>query len=313
MAKILVTGGAGFIGSHLVDALLSRGEEVLVIDNLSTGKAEFVHANAIFHKADIREVATQKIIRDFQPSVIYHLAAQKSVPDSFKHPREDAEINLVGLCNMLEALPGSGLQKFIFASTGGAMYGDNAALPATEAQSAAPSAPYGLAKYASERYIELWGKLHGFQSIALRLANVYGPRQDPFGEAGVIAIFCKRAVEGEPMRVFGKGDHTRDYVYVADVVAAFLQALDTDVSGVMNIGTGKETSVLQLIQKLESITQRKFAIDARPEVQGEMARSALQADMAKAKLGWQPRVSLDAGIQETFTWFRQLAQEHGKS
>ncbi len=301
--RILVTGGAGFIGSHLVDALVARGEDVYVLDDLSSGKREYVHAKAHFTEADIRTAAAQDVVRRVKPEVVFHLAAQKSVPESLKHPAKDASINLVGLCNLLEALPSVGLEKFIFASTGGAMYGDRASLPAREDMPAAPSAPYGLAKYASERYLELWSGLHGFPVTCLRLANVYGPRQDPYGEAGVIAIFCKRAVSGQPMRVFGTGEHTRDYVYVEDIVQAFLAALDTGTPGTFNIGSGVETSVLDIVRTLEHIAQKPLSIDHQPEVVGEMERSALDAQRAAASLKWHPQSDLAAGVQRTFDWF----------
>lgn len=302
--KILVTGGAGFIGSHLVDALVARGEEVLIIDDLSTGKREYVNPKAQFVERDICMTAALDVMRAFKPEVIFHLAAQKSVPESLKHPRKDAEINLVGLCNILEAIPGSGLQKFIFTSTGGAMYGDNAQLPAAESQPANPSSPYGISKLASEKYLEVWSKLHDFKSVVLRPANVFGPRQDPFGEAGVIAILAKRAVEKQPMRVFGTGEHTRDYVYVADVVQAFLLALDSEAQGTFNIGSGLETSVLDIIASLSKVTGRELPVEHSPEVVGEMERSSLDASLARATLHWQPTVSLQEGIQKTYEWFR---------
>lgn len=304
--KILVTGGAGFIGSHLVDALVARGEEVLVIDDLSTGKHEYVNKGANFHELDIRSEKTRKLISSIKPEIIFHLAAQKSLPESLKHPTKDAEINIVGLCNILEAIPGTGLKKLIFASTGGAMYGDNAKLPAAENQPADPSSPYGLSKFASERYLEVWSKLHNFQTIILRPANVFGPRQDPYGEAGVVAILAKRAVTNQPMRVFGSGKHTRDYVYVADIVGAFLAALDTNVTGIYNIGTGQETSVLDIIKNLSNVTGRELPIDYQPEVVGEMERSSLEAGQAHTALHWQPKVSLEEGIQKTYDWFHNL-------
>lgn len=305
--RILVTGGAGFIGSHLVDALIARGEEVLVLDDLSSGKREYINSKAHFIEVDIRKPEVQKAVREFQPEVIFHLAAQKSVPESLKHPAKDAQINLVGLCNILEAIPGSGLQKFIFISTGGAMYGDNAALPAAETEPANPSSPYGISKYASERYLEVWSHLHNFKATVLRLANVFGPRQDPYGEAGVIAIFAKRAVEKQPMRVFGTGEHTRDYVYVSDVVQAFLKALDGEALGTFNIGSGKETSVLDIISSLSKVVGSELSIDSKQEVVGEMARSSLNADKANTALSWQPKVSLQEGIQKTYEWFKALA------
>lgn len=301
--RILVTGGAGFVGSHLVDALVVRGEAVLVLDDLSAGKREYVNEKATFAHIDIRTPAAQEAVRNFRPEVIFHLAAQKSVPDSLKQPRKDADINLVGLCNLLEALPSLGLKKFIFTSTGGAMYGDHAHIPAREDQSAKPSSPYGLAKYASERYLQLWGGLHAFPVTTLRPANIYGPRQDPFGEAGVIAIFCKRAVAGRPMRVFGTGTHTRDYVYISDVVRAFLSALDQDVPGTFNIGTGKETSVNNIIASLEQVTGKALAIDRQPEVVGEMERSALDATVASQVFHWTPNIALNEGIRLTYEWF----------
>lgn len=302
--RILVTGGAGFIGSHLVDALVERGEAVLVLDDLSTGKREYVNPKAQFAEVDIRTAAAQDAVRAFQPEIIFHLAAQKSVPESLKHPANDAEINLVGLCKLLEVIPDLQLQKFIFASTGGAMYGDSAALPASEAQPAQPASPYGITKYASEQYLAVWSKLHIFSTTTLRFANVYGPRQDPYGEAGVIAIFSMRAVRGEPMRVFGSGEHTRDYVYITDVIKAFLSVLDADASGTFNVGTGQETSVLDILRTLSKIVGKEVAIDHQPEVAGEMARSSVDASLFRSTLQWQVTVPLEEGMRQTLEWFR---------
>jgi UDP-glucose 4-epimerase len=302
--KILVTGGAGFIGSHLVDALVEDAEEVLIVDDLSSGKKEFINPKAKFFEGDIRSADTQSAIKEFKPEAVFHLAAQKSVRESIRKPAYDAEINIIGLLKLLETCVDLGVQKFIFASTGGAMYGDNANLPASETEPENPESPYGLAKFASEKYLQLFSRLKKSKTMILRLANVYGPRQDPFGEAGVVAIFCQRAVAGETLFVNGDGKQTRDYLFVADAVKAFLKALSLDASGVFNIGTGKELSVLDIIMNLKTQHAPDLVYEHREPMAGEMLRSVLNCEKARQELMWTARVDFAEGLTKTFQYFK---------
>jgi UDP-glucose 4-epimerase len=303
--KILVTGGAGFIGSHLVDALVEKGEEVFIVDDLSTGKKEFVNPKAKFFRGDIRKDETQKEIKEFKPEAVFHLAAQKSVRESIRKPAFDADINIIGLLKLLETCAAIGIKKFIFASTGGAMYGDNANLPAKETEPANPESPYGLAKYTSERYIELLSQLNNFQATSLRFANVYGPRQDPFGEAGVVAIFCKRAIAKETLFINGDGKQTRDYVYVSDVINAFIKSLKSEKTGIFNIGTSKELSVLEIISTIKQYYPGKIVYEHREPMTGEMQRSVLDTQKAKGVLKWEFQVDFLKGLEKTFKYFEQ--------
>ena len=304
--KVLVTGGAGFIGSHLVDALIEKGEEVLIVDDLSTGKKEFVNPKAIFFQGDIRSAETQKKIKNFQPEVVFHLAAQKSVRDSIRKPAYDADINIIGLLKLLETCVAIGIKKFIFASTGGAMYGEGAKLPAKETEPATPESPYGLAKFTSEKYLELLSKLNNFKYTVLRLANVYGPRQDPFGEAGVVAIFCKRAIAKETLFVNGDGKQTRDYIYVQDVVAAFLKVLENDKNGIYNISTKKELSVLDITALIKKNHSHQVAYEHKEPMPGEILRSVLDSKKAQDELGWQAQVGFEQGLSKTYQYFNDL-------
>ena len=304
--RILVTGGAGFIGSHLVDAYLAAGHEVGVLDDLSTGLQANVHAQARFWKADIRTPALPAIVDEFRPDVISHHAAQMSVSFSAREPRTDAEINILGTLNLLEAAVRCGVQRVIFASTGGAMYGDQGVLPTNEKTMPAPVSPYGAAKLAVEKYLHAFHVMHGMQAVALRYANVYGPRQNPHGEAGVVAIFCRGVLEGRELTVNGDGKQTRDYVYVGDVVAANLRATDIVLGQgipVLNIGTGEETSVNDLVRLLGETTGRPLSVRHAPPRPGEQRRSALEAELARTTLAWKPATDLAAGLRSTFEWF----------
>ena len=304
--RILVTGGAGFIGSHLVDAYLAAGHEVGVVDDLSTGVRENVNAAARFWEADIRSSALPDIIRDFRPATVSHHAAQMSVSFSAREPRTDAEINILGTLNLLEAAVGSGVQRVIFASTGGAMYGDQGVLPSGEKTMPAPVSPYGVAKLAVEKYLHAFHVMHGLQAVALRYANVYGPRQNPHGEAGVVAIFCRGILEGRSLTINGDGKQTRDYVYVGDIVAANLRATDIVLDQgvpVLNIGTGEEASVNDLVRLLGETTGRPLRSQHAPPRPGEQRRSALDAGLARATLAWEPGTDLRTGLAQTFQWF----------
>ncbi|MFA6587821.1 MAG: NAD-dependent epimerase/dehydratase family protein [Patescibacteria group bacterium] len=307
--KILVTGGAGFIGSHLVDALILKGEEVLIVDDLSTGKKEFINPKAIFYQGDIRDDKTQEEIKNFKPEVVFHLAAQKSVRDSLRKPSYDADINIIGILKLLETCFSTGIKKFVFASTGGAMYGEGVELPAKETELATPESPYGLAKLTSEKYLELLGKLNNLQYTVLRLSNVYGPRQDPYGEAGVVAIFCKRAIAKETLFVNGDGKQTRDYVYVQDVVRAFLAAIENGKNEVYNISTRKELSVLGIIELIKKNHSQDVLFEHKEPMPGEIIRSILDYQKAKDELGWEPQIIFEDGLSKTYQYFNDLIKQ----
>jgi UDP-glucose 4-epimerase len=302
--KAVVTGGAGFIGSNLVDALVERGDEVLVVDDISTGKRENIEralaAGARLAEADIRDgQALIALFEDFSPEVVFHLAAQIDVRKSVADTPLDAMINVVGTINVLEAAMRSGARRVVNSSTGGAIYGEGKIIPAPEDHPAEPEAPYGQSKYAAEGYLELYRRLHGLSTISLRYGNVYGPRQDPLGEAGVIAIFCGKLIAGERPTVFGDGLQTRDYVYVGDVVAANLAAADSDASGAFNIGTAHEASVLDIVEALGKIGGAEFEADLAPERPGEVRHIAIDYTRARQELGWEPQVDLEGGLRRT--------------
>jgi UDP-glucose 4-epimerase len=294
--RALVTGGAGFIGSHLVDALLARGDAVSVVDDLSAGRREQVPGDVPLHVADIADVVGAMAAE--RPEVVFHLAAQVDVRRSVADPAHDARVNVAGTASVLEAAHAVGVRRVLLASTGGALYGESATLPTPEHAPIEPFSPYGASKAAAETYLALYTRLHGLSTLALRLGNVYGPRQDPHGEAGVIAIFAGAAAERRPVTVFGDGSQTRDYVYVSDVVAAFLAASDAGATGAVNVGTGVETSVLELSEGLGVETR------LAPARTGEVARSCLDVRRAADLLGWQPEVTLAEGLDRTLAAVR---------
>jgi UDP-glucose 4-epimerase len=295
--RALVTGGAGFIGSHLVEALLGRGDEVHVLDNLATGRREHVPAAATLHEADIRSDAAS-VFETVRPEGCFHLAAQADVRVSVAQPDFDADVNVVGTIRVLEAARVHGT-KLVFASTGGAIYGECDG-PAPEDSPRRPLAPYGTAKLAAEEYLETYNRLYGTGHTVVRYANVYGPRQEANLEGGVVSIFMRDLAEGGTPHIFGDGKQTRDFVYVGDVAAATLRALDAD--GVFNIGTGIETSVVDLYDAVRRVagvdTDAVFA-DPRP---GEIHRSVLDVSRAERELGWRPEHDLDDGLQKTWAW-----------
>jgi UDP-glucose 4-epimerase len=305
--RALVTGGAGFIGSNLTDALLARGDEVIVVDDLSTGRRENLEqalANgATLVEADIRDrVALEEIAGRERPEVIFHLAAQIDVRKSIADPAFDASINVGGTANVLEAARAAGTRRIVFSSTGGAIYGegDGQQLPLAEDAPLAPEAPYGQSKFAGEGYLSLYERLYGLSTIPLRLGNVYGPRQDPLGEAGVVAIFCGRLREGQQPTVFGDGKQTRDYIYVGDVVAAMLAAAESEATGPVNIGTGVETDVLELVQALGELGgSGSFEPEFAPPRTGEVARISIDPGRAESELGWTPQMGLKEGLRVT--------------
>jgi UDP-glucose 4-epimerase len=296
--RAVVTGGAGFIGSNVVDALLGRGDEVHVLDDLSRGKRENVAAGAKLHEGDIRRDAAA-LFAEVQPDVCFHLAAQIDVRVSVERPDVDADVNVVGTLQVLEAAREHDT-KLVFSSTGGAIYGECDG-PAPEDHPRAPLAPYGVSKLAAEEYIAAYNRLYGDTHVSLRYGNVYGPRQDPHGEAGVVAIFMNALRDGKTPRIYGDGSQTRDYVFVGDVVAATLAAVEHD-GGVFNVGTGVETSVLDLyerIQRAAGIERPAEHADPRP---GELQRSVLDPSLAERDLGWKPTRSLDEGLAATWAW-----------
>jgi UDP-glucose 4-epimerase len=305
--RCLVTGGAGFIGSNLVDALLARGDEVTVVDDLSTGRRENLDealaAGAELVELDIREAdAVAAVARDSKPETIFHLAAQIDVRKSIADPAFDASINVGGTANVLEAARLAGTGRIVFISTGGAIYGegDGQQLPLPESAPIAPLSPYGQSKFAGEGYLALYERLYGLSGVALRLGNVYGPRQDPLGEAGVIAIFCGRLRAGERPTVFGDGKQTRDYIYVGDVVSAVLAAAGSEATGPINVGTGRETDVLELARQLGELEgTESFEPELAPARTGEVQRISIDPSRAERELGWQAKVGLEEGLRLT--------------
>jgi UDP-glucose 4-epimerase len=311
--RCLVSGGAGFIGSNLVDALLARGDQVTVIDNLTTGRRQnleqAVPLGVEVHEGDIRDsAAIQKLMDAARPEVVFHLAAQVDVRRAVEHPEDDAAINVVGTIGVLEAARRSGARRIVNSSTGGGLYGDARVLPTPEDDPIFPLAPYGQAKLAAEAYCGLYGRLHGLSTISLRYGNVYGPRQDVHGEAGVVAIFCGLLTEGRRPTVFGDGHQTRDWVNVEDVVRANLLAADSDLTGPVNIGWGRETSVLELLAALNELSEpgARFEPLFADERQGEVRRSCLDVSRARRELGWEPRVELAPGLGRVLAWLHGL-------
>ena len=293
--RAVVTGGAGFIGSHVVDALLARGDEVHVLDDLSKGTRRNVAEAATLHVADLRD--SDRIFDAVRPDAVLHLAAQADVRVSVERPDRDAEVNVLGTLRVLEAARRQGAQV-VFASTGGAIYGE-CDEPAPESAPRRPLAPYGTSKLCGEEYLATWNRLYGARHVSLRFANVYGPRQEPHGEAGVVAIFMGRLRDGGTPRIYGDGRQTRDYVYVGDVVAAMLAALGRD-GAVYNVGTGVETSVLELyeaVQRAAGVRREAEHADARA---GELQRSVLDVSRAARELGWRPELDLAGGLAETW-------------
>ena len=305
--ECLVTGGAGFIGSNLVDALLARGDAVAVVDDLSTGRRanldEALGAGAELAELDIRDAAAlAALVAERRPQTIFHLAAQIDVRKSLEDPAFDAAINVGGTANVLEAARGAGTARIVFVSTGGAIYGEGEGqrLPLDESAPIAPLSAYGQSKFAAEGYLALYERLYGLSGMSLRLGNVYGPRQDPLGEAGVIAIFCGLLRSGGRPTVFGDGTQTRDYLYVGDVVAAALAAAGSEATGPINIGTGRETSVLELADALARLgAAESFEPEFAPPRAGEVQRITLDASRAERELAWHPQTDLDEGLRLT--------------
>jgi UDP-glucose 4-epimerase len=309
--RILVTGGAGFIGSHAAALFAAAGDHVTVLDDLSSGRRENIPTAAEFLPLDVRSPDAASAVRDGRFDVVCHFAAQMDVRRSVADPVHDARINIEGSLNLLEAVRAAGgSARVVFASTGGAIYGDLAEPPTAEQAAKDPQSPYGVAKLAVEQYLAYYGRVHGLQSIALRFSNVYGPRQDPHGEAGVVAIFCERLLHGEPLTVYGDGRQTRDYVFVGDVARAVqlgaraaVPPAGTVDARAFNIGTGVETDVLTLAKTLAAAAGAPPRIAHAAERPGEQRRSAVRIDAAARALGWRPEVALEQGLQQTFAWF----------
>ena len=315
MPRALVTGGAGFIGSHVVEALTADGFDVEVLDDLSSGRRENLAAGVPLHETSITTPDAARLVREGGFDVVAHLAAQIDVRKSVADPAYDATVNVVGTANLLEAArSASRPPRVLLASTGGALYGDFVSPPNDELFAKDPESPYGIAKLAAEYYLAYYGRLHGLETGALRFANVYGPRQDPHGEAGVVAIFCNRILSGTPLTVFGDGSQTRDYVFVKDVARAVARAATRPLPAAgrldaraWNVGTAIETSVTRLAELLQEAAERKVGIEHAPARPGEQKRSAVKIDKARLELGWSPEVSLGTGLAETYRWFAERA------
>lgn len=302
--KVLVTGGAGFIGSHIVDKLIEEGYKVIVVDDLSTGREENINKKATFYKLNIQDPRLEYIFQKEKPDYVNHQAAQKDVRLSVADPIYDAKINILGTLNLLQNCIKYNIKKFIFASTGGAIYGEQEIFPAPETHPAKPISPYGITKLVVEHYLHYYKVVHGLNYISLRYSNVYGPRQDPHGEAGVVAIFTKKMLSGESPIINGDGEQTRDFVYVGDVVRANILALRNNTSEtIFNIGTGIETSINQLFSNLRNIINSSIKEKHGPAKEGEQRRSAIDYTKAKIILNWKPEVSLVEGLKKTVEYF----------
>jgi UDP-glucose 4-epimerase len=306
--RVLLTGGAGFIGSHVAERLLSRGHEVAVVDDLSSGKREKLPEGVRFYELDIRS-GCDEVFEEFKPEALSHQAAQMDVRRSAREPDFDADVNVLGTIRLLENCVKYGVGRVVFASTGGAVYGEQLEFPAPEDHPQYPVSPYGVSKLAGERYLYFYQAQYGLPYVALRYANVYGPRQDPHGEAGVVAIFCGNLADGKPSTVNGSGEQTRDYVYVGDVVAANVLALEKSApSGAYNVGTGIETSVNQLYEMLREFAERDLPPRHGPAKPGEQARSSVDPAKANRLLDWRPEVDLASGLKKTLRFFGALTE-----
>ncbi|HXV81837.1 MAG TPA: NAD-dependent epimerase/dehydratase family protein [Candidatus Binatia bacterium] len=304
--KIVVTGGAGFIASHIVDAYVERGHEVFIIDDFSTGQKRNLNPRAKIFDLDIADPKAAKLIAEIKPDVLNHHAAQMDVRRSVADPAFDARINVIGFINLLEACKDVGVRKVVFSSSGGAVYGDREPIPATEEHETLPLSPYGVSKLTGELYLGYYHMAFGLPYVALRYANVYGPRQSTQGEAGVVAIFIAHLLAGKRPVINGDGKQTRDYVFVGDVVTANVAALDTGHIGALNIGTGKETDVVTICKLLRDGVGSGVEAIHGPAKLGEQRRSCLEASLAKKVLGWKPEVSLQEGLERTTAYYREF-------
>jgi len=304
--RVLLTGGAGFIGSHVADRLLERGHEVAVVDDLSSGKRGNVPGGARFYEKDVRG-GCKGVFEEFEPEALCHQAAQMDVRRSVREPDFDADVNVLGTVRLLQNCAEHGVGRVVFASTGGAIYGEQREFPATEEHPQYPISPYGVSKLAAERYLHFYDVQHGVSYAALRYANVYGPRQDPHGEAGVVAIFCGNLAEGKASKINGTGEQTRDYVYVGDVARANVLAVEGEApNGAYNVGTGVETSVNELYDRMRRLSGRDLPPQRGPQLPGEQRRSCVDPSRASRALNWWPEVDLDTGLKETLRSFAAL-------
>ncbi len=302
--KVLVTGGAGFIGSHIVNAYIAAGHEVIIIDDLSSGEMRFVNPKATFYHLNIHAPEVKTILKKEKVEVINHHAAQISVSESVSDPLFDANSNIIGTLQLLQNAVSLKIDKFIFASTGGAMYGEQETFPASEEHPCQPLSPYGISKLSAEKYVNYFGTQHGLSTTILRYSNVYGPHQNPHGEAGVVAIFCQRLMENLPPIICGDGEQTRDFISVRDIAQANIIALNPQCSGIYNVGTGKETSVNFLTQGLLKVSKTATSAEHSAARKGEQRRSAIDSSKLLKKFGWKPCVSLEEGLVETFNYFK---------
>jgi UDP-glucose 4-epimerase len=303
--KVLVTGGAGFIGSHLVDRLIQEGHEVVVVDNLSTGKRRNLNRAARFFKLDIQSWRLERVFRNERPNLVMHLAAQMDVRKSVEDPIFDAQVNVLGMLNVLQQAIKHGVRKVVFSSSGGAIYGEQEVYPAPESHITRPLSPYGISKLCGEQYLSYYQRVSGLQIVSLRYANVYGPRQDPDGEAGVVAIFIQKLLNNEQAVVNGNGRQTRDFVYVEDVVEANLAVMGQEIQGTYNVGTGEETSINDLLRILVTHTSSTYKEVHGPAKSGEQVRSVIDSAKLRQELSWEPRTELSEGLKRTVDYFRE--------
>ena len=307
--KILVTGGAGFIGLHVCDEFVSKGHEVIALDNMTSGKKENLHEKVRLVELDIRSPEAAHLIKTEKPDVMCHLAAQMDVRRSVDDPRFDAEANILGFLNLLEAARQSSVKKVIFSPTGGAIYGEQDKFPADESHATRPVSPYGVSKASGELYLGYYKAQYGLNYVALRYANVYGPRQNPHGEAGVVAIFSQRLVAGKPCTIFGDGKQSRDFVYGKDVARANYLAFETKHVGPVNIGTGKETDITELYRNLAESAGSRAEVAYAEGKPGEQRRSCIDASLAKKVLGWEPTVQIRDGLKKTVEYFKKPSRD----
>ena len=305
--KVLVTGGAGFIGSHLVDRLIQEGHEVVVVDNLLTGKRRNLNKEARFYKQDIQSSRLERVFSRERPLLVMHLAAQVDLRRSVEDPIFDAQVNILGTLNLLEQAVKYGTRKVIFSSSGGAIYGEQDVFPAPESHPIRPLSPYGISKLNGEQYLAYYQRVSGIQHVILRYSNVYGPRQDPDGEAGVVAIVTGKMLAGEQPIINGNGRQTRDFVFVDDVVEANLAVMGKEVQGIYNVGTAEETSVNDLFRLLVELTNANCKELHGPAKKGEQARSVVDISRLRQELGWEPKVPLREGLKRTVEFFRERA------
>jgi len=306
--KVLITGGAGFIGSHIVDGLINEGYEVVVVDDLSTGKESNINGKAKFYKLDIQDTGLESIFREERPAFVCHQAAQKDVRLSVSNPIYDAKINILGTINILQNCIKYNVRKIVFASTGGAIYGEQNVFPASENHPTRPISPYGITKLVAEHYMYYYKTVQGLDYVSLRYANVYGPRQDPHGEAGVVAIFIQKMLRGEQAIINGDGEQTRDFVYVGDVARANILAIKNATSeSIFNIGTGTEITINGIFNKIRDIVNPNIKEKHGPAKEGEQLRSVIDFSRAMKMLNWEPEVLLNNGLIKTFEYFKSLS------